>query len=71
MDNPQRPWVPKKPTPNTVVMDDAYDEQENYYSTNESFELCRWTDVIRPCTYLKKATMTPNHKKISPRREDL
>jgi hypothetical protein len=42
MDNPQRPWVPKKPTPNTVVMDDAYDEQvveqENYYSTNESFE---------------------------------
>jgi hypothetical protein len=27
MDNPQRPRVPKKPTPNAVVLDDVYDEK--------------------------------------------
>jgi hypothetical protein len=44
MDNPQRPRVPRKPTPNAVVMDDVYDEkmveQENYYSPDESSENC-------------------------------
>jgi hypothetical protein len=42
MDNPQRPRVPKQPTPNAVIMDDVYNEkmveQENYYSPDESFE---------------------------------
>jgi hypothetical protein len=42
MDNPQRPRVPRKPTPNAVVLDDVYDEkmveQENYYSPDESSE---------------------------------
>jgi hypothetical protein len=42
MDNSQRPRVPKQPTPNVVVLDDAYDEKmvdkENYYSPDESFE---------------------------------
>ena len=41
-DNPQRPRVPRQPTPNVVVLDEVYDEkiieQENYYSPNESYE---------------------------------
>jgi hypothetical protein len=27
IDDPQRPRVPRQPTPNTVVLDDVYDEQ--------------------------------------------
>ena len=42
MDNPQRPRVPRQPTPNAVVLDDIYDEkmveQENYYSPDESYK---------------------------------
>ena len=42
MDNPQRPRVPRQPTPNTVVLDDVYDEklieQESYYLLDEIFE---------------------------------
>jgi hypothetical protein len=41
-DNPQRPSVPRKPTPNAAILDDVYDkqlvEQENYYSPDESIE---------------------------------
>jgi hypothetical protein len=41
-DNPQRPRVPRQPTPNATVLDDVYDEklieQENYYSLDESYE---------------------------------
>jgi hypothetical protein len=41
-DNPQRPRVPRQPTPNVVVLDDVYDEQlieqENYYLPDESSE---------------------------------
>jgi hypothetical protein len=41
-DNPQRPRVPRQPTPNMAVSDDVYDEQlieqENYYLPDESFE---------------------------------
>jgi hypothetical protein len=40
MDNLQRPRVPRKPTPNAVILDDVYDEkmveQEKYYSPYES-----------------------------------
>jgi hypothetical protein len=40
MDNPQRPRIPRQPTPNVIVLDDVYDEQlikqENYYSPDES-----------------------------------
>jgi len=43
MGNLQRPRVPRKPTPNAVVMDDEYDEkiveQEKYYSPDESHEI--------------------------------
>jgi hypothetical protein len=41
-DDPQRPRVPKQPTPNVVVLDDVYDEQliekEGYYLPDESSE---------------------------------
>jgi hypothetical protein len=41
-DNPKIPRVPRQPTHNVIVMDDAYDEhlieQENYYSPDESYE---------------------------------
>jgi hypothetical protein len=44
IDNPQRPRVPRQPTPNEVVLDDVYDEQmveqENYYLPDESSENC-------------------------------
>jgi hypothetical protein len=42
MDNLQRPRIPRKPTPNAVVLDDVYDEkmveQENYYSPDEIYK---------------------------------
>jgi hypothetical protein len=42
MDNSQRTKVPRHPTPNVVVLDDAYDEKmvdkKNYYSPDKSFE---------------------------------
>ena len=42
MDNPQRQRVPRKPTPNSIVLDDVYDdqmvEQGNDYLLNESYE---------------------------------
>jgi hypothetical protein len=42
IDNPQRPRVPRQPTPNEDVPDDVYNEQsiekENYYSPDESSE---------------------------------
>jgi hypothetical protein len=42
IDNPQRPRVPRQPTPNATILDDVYDEkmvdQENYYSPDESLE---------------------------------
>jgi hypothetical protein len=42
IDNPQRPRVPRQPTPNAIVLDDVYDEKmvekENYYLPNESYE---------------------------------
>ena len=41
-DNPQRPRVPRQPTPNPTILDDVYDEQliekHNYYSSDESSE---------------------------------
>jgi hypothetical protein len=40
--NTQRPRVPKQPSPNTVVLEDVYDdkliEKENYYSPDEISE---------------------------------
>jgi hypothetical protein len=42
-DNPQRLRVHRQPTPNTVVLDDVYEEQlieqENYYLPDESSEI--------------------------------
>jgi hypothetical protein len=42
MDNLQRPRVPRKPTPNAVILDDLYDEKmvekEKYYLPDESYE---------------------------------
>jgi hypothetical protein len=42
IDDPQRPRVPRQPTPNAVVLDDVYDEQlieqEIYYLPDESSE---------------------------------
>jgi hypothetical protein len=42
-DNPQRQWVPGKPIPNAVVLDDIYDkqivEQGNDYLPNEIFKI--------------------------------
>jgi hypothetical protein len=55
MDNPQRPRVPRQPTPNAVVMDDVYDEkmvdQEKYYSPDESFEAVQM-DVCETSMYI-------------------
>jgi hypothetical protein len=64
MDNPQRPRVPKQPTPNAVVLDDIYDEKmvekENYYSPDESYEIVHMEECEISMYIFEEGNNDPN-----------